>query len=558
MTKYAPITIATLWMAVSPSASAEQPSRYLEADGLLVIEAESPLLPETIPGDWLVRDDLPDHTGESFIEWNGARNYPKSAAGDGTLTYPVRIVTAGVYEFRWRSRIARGEINTEHNDSWVRMPTGKNVEGEYPIDGWTKSHMSVLDAWTWNTGTGDGIGAKIRQHLDAGDHVIEISGRSTGHALDRLVLFDTGRRGFNSSQFDTEPVSVLIDDDGGAAGEDDTPTPAPADPIDLVAAGECSDGTLVLDPVADLDSDGATVNDADVLTVAGKRRAFLKFDLAGVPASTAATLRLSTLETDAEGALGLWLGGGSDWDEAGRTNLPDSVAALGEVNTPFLAGERRTVSMDPAMLASEQVTLVLEAGAGDAFELGARDADPMEHRPRLVLQGNGDFCDAWAAAPVDSGATDGGGDGEEGPGGDDTGTDVDGADPVTDATGDGDGTDPDDADPATDGTDTDEEGTAGGEDTDPAPGGDVTDNAADSVTDNATDNVTDNATGGGTVVVETGGTTDPGTGGNADEGTGGAPAATSGGGRSGGGAGGPLALLGLVLGGALRRRRRRA
>jgi len=182
---------------------------FVEQNGRLIVEIES-VAPVS---DWNATAKFPNFTGEGAFEWTrggttGARN-----ADAGALTYHFKINTPGNYEFRWRSRIGEGTSGTEANDSWVRFPTGSNIDEEQALNGWTKGFMNQLNAWSWRTVTVDFVGESIRQHFTAGEHTLQISGRSHGHVLDRFTLFKYDSVNFNDGTFTNAPQSPHTGDE---------------------------------------------------------------------------------------------------------------------------------------------------------------------------------------------------------------------------------------------------------------------------------------------------------------------------------------------------------
>jgi len=150
---------------------------------------------------------LPDFLGRSYYIWRGDNNFNPARAGQGTMRFNFRIENPGNYRLRWRSRIGKGNLGSEYNDSWVRFPTGRNVPGEHGINGWTKIYQGQLNRWSWDSWTVDFNPMAIRQFFGRGDHFFEISGRSTGHALDRVVLHMESIVPFSESRFVSAPES---------------------------------------------------------------------------------------------------------------------------------------------------------------------------------------------------------------------------------------------------------------------------------------------------------------------------------------------------------------
>ncbi|MEO0470295.1 MAG: T9SS type A sorting domain-containing protein [Bacteroidota bacterium] len=183
---------------------AQDPYTFVEQNGLLVIEAES--APKY--GSWLADSAISGYTGAHYLRYSGADRF--STPGLSRLLYRLNITKTGTYRFQWRSRISIGSDNTEHNDSWLRMATEhshffaqKSGSTLYPHgsgmspnpagsgkEGWFKVYQNVLGDWTWNTSTSDHDPHNIFMEFDSvGVYVLEVSCRSNGHAIDRMVLY---------------------------------------------------------------------------------------------------------------------------------------------------------------------------------------------------------------------------------------------------------------------------------------------------------------------------------------------------------------------------------
>lgn len=182
---------------------AQSPPRYQEAEGIVVIEIES----AANYGAWELETSVAGHTGDGYLHYKGENFY--SDPGNSLLNFEIAIEKTGRYRFQWHSRIAVGESNTEHNDSWLRCKDANDFYGEkdgqrvYPKgvgktpnpngtskDGWLKVYQNHLNNWTWITRTSDHDPHEIFVEFDTvGIYSIEISGRSNGHAINRLALF---------------------------------------------------------------------------------------------------------------------------------------------------------------------------------------------------------------------------------------------------------------------------------------------------------------------------------------------------------------------------------
>ena len=179
---------------------APKPGVYRASDGMIVMEAEN----QGVPAAWSLGTSLGGYTGDAYV----LANRDAGGGGTGTITFKFYVEEAGNYELRWRSRISTGTDQTEHNDSFVSFPTGKDVPGEWALGDWTKTYMNVTGAWTWKTSTKDHDPRPLRQYFSAGEHTMKVSVRSAGHAIDRVVLFKYDEVTFNDGAFTAAPESA--------------------------------------------------------------------------------------------------------------------------------------------------------------------------------------------------------------------------------------------------------------------------------------------------------------------------------------------------------------
>ncbi len=181
----------------------QEPYVFEEENGLVVIEAES----TPSYGLWSPDTAILGYFGDNYLLYQGANYY--NSPGNSLLTYKIQISKVGKYRFQWRSRIAKGTSNTDHNDSWLRIEDASKFYAQksssvlYPhgsgmspnpegagSNGWFKIYQNVLNDWTWNTSTNDNNPYSIYVEFDSiGIYTIEISGRSNGHSIDRIVLY---------------------------------------------------------------------------------------------------------------------------------------------------------------------------------------------------------------------------------------------------------------------------------------------------------------------------------------------------------------------------------
>ncbi len=177
--------------------------RFQESEGVIIIEIESAI----DYGSWVLDTSKAGYTGFGYLHYQGSNLF--NDPGRSLLNFEIAIEKTGKYRFQWHSLIAVGESNTEHNDSWLRFKDASDFYGQkgdekvYPkgvgkspnpegssARGWLKIYQNSRDGWTWQTRTSDRDPHDIFVEFDsAGIYTLEVSGRSNGHAIDRLTLY---------------------------------------------------------------------------------------------------------------------------------------------------------------------------------------------------------------------------------------------------------------------------------------------------------------------------------------------------------------------------------
>ncbi len=181
---------------------------FNEKEGLVLVEFEN----AKFTADWNLKTDGNTSSGSGYMVWDGTQSLGNP--GNGTATYTLNIQNAGTYQFLWHSAVKKGDNGTEHNDTWLRFNNaddfyGQNNQGNstvYPKDtgktpnpegaskdGWLKIYRSGnnLD-FKWQASTNDNNAHDIFVVFDnPGTYLMEISARSSGHGIDKFVLFNT-------------------------------------------------------------------------------------------------------------------------------------------------------------------------------------------------------------------------------------------------------------------------------------------------------------------------------------------------------------------------------
>ncbi|MEQ8422007.1 MAG: Ig-like domain-containing protein [Arenibacter algicola] len=186
---------------------------FEERNGIAILEMESKLA-----GSWR-KESVADASANSAIVYRGSDSF--GAPGSSVITYSVRINSPGTYRFIWRNKIgviASSNPSTEHNDSWLKINASDfyglkgshrvypGGSGKSPVangatsGGYFKIFTNVIN-WSWSTQTSDHddhfIYATFNQ---AGVYTIQVSGRSSGHSIDRMVLYKESSYSASSAQ----------------------------------------------------------------------------------------------------------------------------------------------------------------------------------------------------------------------------------------------------------------------------------------------------------------------------------------------------------------------
>lgn len=380
---------------------------YLESGGYLHFEAED----AQATGDWQLNTSLDGYSGTGYLEWTGENYFSKADAGKGITTYHFRIETAGNYEFRWRSRIARGDSNTESNDSWVRFTTGANVADEQALNGWTKVYMGEAGVWSWSARTVDEHAETVRQFFSQGDHTLEISGRSNGHAIDRIALYRYADVNFDPGLNGTLPLSSYLQE-GSMVDPNPLITPSPettlaervnATPIAANTSESdqplCTANTLTLSAgkwaTLNTQSEPPGYNTNALTLEAGEHSVLIQYDLSAVPGMTSAHLEYTNDGSISNGTVNVFLASHNNWPNEAPNSPPDALLTVAEAKGGWESRTRYSTQLDAASLPQGVMTLLLSLAEGsDPLEIDSSSGNRV--RPRLVIGGNNNFCTDWA------------------------------------------------------------------------------------------------------------------------------------------------------------------
>lgn len=178
---------------------------FNEKDGLVTVEFEE----AAFPTNWKQKSDGSSFSGKGYMIWEGPQNL--SNPGIGTVTFKIKIENAGTYQVLWKSAVKTGNNGTDHNDSWLRFNDATNFYAQkddsrvYPKDigktpnpagaskdGWFKIYRSGNDLdFKWQSNTFDNNPHDIfAVFQNPGTYIMEVSARSSGHGIDKFVLFN--------------------------------------------------------------------------------------------------------------------------------------------------------------------------------------------------------------------------------------------------------------------------------------------------------------------------------------------------------------------------------
>lgn len=178
---------------------------FNEKDGLVSVEFEE----AEFSDDWIMKSDGNSFSGKGYMVWEGTQYLHEP--GNGRATFKIKITNSGTYRFVWKSAVKKGDNGTDHNDTWLRFADASNFYAKngssivYPKDsgktpnpagatkdGWFKIFRTGNDLdFKWNALTYDNNGHEIFVAFDApGIYLMEVSARSSGHGVDKFVLFN--------------------------------------------------------------------------------------------------------------------------------------------------------------------------------------------------------------------------------------------------------------------------------------------------------------------------------------------------------------------------------
>ncbi len=182
-----------LCVAAGTPAHAFQGSVYQGTDGYLALEAEANQSPD--PSRWVLESSFSGASGGQYLRTTqDAFRTP----GLGILNYDFEVDSGGAFQFAMRSQIGEGNEQGSSNDTWVRLldaagtPIAPRDNGNDVRTGqWLKSFQNALGRWNHSASNVDNVARSISWQLeDNTRYSLQISARSNGFLLDRLILWD--------------------------------------------------------------------------------------------------------------------------------------------------------------------------------------------------------------------------------------------------------------------------------------------------------------------------------------------------------------------------------
>lgn len=174
---------------------------FVEENGVIAIEAEA--LPHD-PTYWELDSSIDGYSGSGYLV---GKIDSFNTGGLGVIRYPISVANSGVYQLNWKGRITIGDARGEHNDAFARIVDSNgavldasNSENEKVGNTqWYKVFMNRLDQWSYDSKNVDHVGISIAWELEAGkSYFFEISARSLGFGLDRIVLWNRSSQNFGN------------------------------------------------------------------------------------------------------------------------------------------------------------------------------------------------------------------------------------------------------------------------------------------------------------------------------------------------------------------------
>lgn len=145
-----------------------------------------------LTGAWrLVSDDAAG--GGAYAVWEGLVLGEENDSPADVLTVSLEVETAGTYRFVWSMRQPDEGAGDAANDSWVHFPDASRfgpIEGG-TYGGFVKVYGNSKGRFSWTATADQGeLKTQVAVQFDQpGTYTMEIAGRSHGHQLASIVLY---------------------------------------------------------------------------------------------------------------------------------------------------------------------------------------------------------------------------------------------------------------------------------------------------------------------------------------------------------------------------------
>lgn len=206
------IALTSLLVVNSIRAQESEPAPFLEANGLVVMEVESIPTGET----WSFENSIPGFSGSGYVV---GTHDSFNRGGNGLMRFPVYISQSGRYQLAWKSRITEGNSNTDSNDSFARITNASGTpldtvpNENVKIGEWYKVYMNRSNEWSYDARNKDHDPHSLSWNLEADTlYYFELSSRSKGHGVDRVVLWDRNVHAFANLVTGTASSFSALDD----------------------------------------------------------------------------------------------------------------------------------------------------------------------------------------------------------------------------------------------------------------------------------------------------------------------------------------------------------
>eukprot|EP00903_Cladosiphon_okamuranus_P018657 g17172.t1 len=196
-----PVTPAPTTALSPPTPAPISPPPVDSTEDCLVVIIEAEDIP--LVGDWSVKSDSAASGGQ-YIVWEGLEPEANNQDPDDIITVIVRVPSAGMYQVKWKMRQPHGVASDRANDSWLYFPTPPAdrfgpLTNSRSYGDFIKVYGRAMDGVFEYSGTGEeDDNSKSRVGVEfaaAGEYEMQIAGRSHGHEIDQIVLFDDSLEG---------------------------------------------------------------------------------------------------------------------------------------------------------------------------------------------------------------------------------------------------------------------------------------------------------------------------------------------------------------------------